>query len=97
MVLTDAYYPGQYGGTGRSFDWSLLDGIGPQFREVSTVLAGGLTPSNVAEAIQRARPHAVDSASGVESQAGVKDIELVNRFVAEAMSAFSSLAEGESA
>ena len=67
-----------YGGTGRPFDWSLAEGVS----EVAPViLAGGLTPENVADAVRAVRPWAVDVASGVESSPGVKDPGLMSRFV----------------
>jgi phosphoribosylanthranilate isomerase len=58
------------GGTGRTFDWALLDRYP---RTKPFFLAGGITPDNVAEAVERTRPFAVDVASGVESSPGVKD------------------------
>jgi phosphoribosylanthranilate isomerase len=68
-----------YGGTGQPFDWSLAEGVS----EVAPViLAGGLNPTNVADAIRAVRPWAVDVASGVESSPGVKDPEKMARFVA---------------
>lgn len=68
-----------FGGTGKPFDWSLAEGVS----EVAPViLAGGLTPANVADAIRAVRPWAVDVASGVESAPGVKDPEKMSRFVA---------------
>jgi phosphoribosylanthranilate isomerase len=78
LVLLDASVPGRQGGTGTTFDWSLLDGIdlGRPF-----ALAGGLTPANVAEAVRRARPAIVDVSSGVERAPGRKDPELVRAFV----------------
>lgn len=63
------------GGTGETFDWSLVRGCARPF-----VLAGGLTPKNVAEAIAQVRPYAVDTSSGVET-AGWKDREKMRRFV----------------
>lgn len=79
LVLLDAAVPGRHGGTGRSFDWSLLEGrpLGRPF-----VLAGGLRPENVAEAVARVAPDVVDVSSGVESAPGRKDPERVRAFVA---------------
>jgi phosphoribosylanthranilate isomerase len=79
LVLLDAAVPGRHGGTGRSFDWSLLDGrpLGRPF-----VLAGGLRAENVAEAVARVAPDMVDVSSGVESAPGRKDPERVRAFVA---------------
>ena len=68
-----------HGGTGLPFDWSLAEGVS----EVAPViLAGGLDPENVAEAIRTVRPYAVDVASGVESSPGVKDVARMARFIA---------------
>lgn len=75
--LLDAASPG-YGGSGQTFDWSLVAGAAER---VTVVLAGGLTPANVAEAVRAVRPYAVDVASGVESAPGVKDPELMSRFI----------------
>jgi len=67
-----------YGGSGEPFDWSLAEGVS----EVAPViLAGGLTPENVADAVRAVRPWAVDVASGVESSPGVKDPERMSRFI----------------
>jgi len=66
------------GGTGTSFDWSVADKLET---EVKIMLAGGLTPDNVGEAMLAVRPFAVDVASGVESSPGRKDPELVGKFV----------------
>jgi phosphoribosylanthranilate isomerase len=75
QVLLDTYLPGQYGGTGRAFDWSwargLVERLARQGRRV--ILAGGLTPGSVAEALREVRPHALDISSGVEAEPGVKD------------------------
>lgn len=81
--LLDAASPG-YGGSGLTFDWSLAAGAA---RRATVVLAGGLTPANVAEAVRAVRPYAVDVASGVESAPGVKDPELVSRFIRAAKEA----------
>ncbi|MFI5097256.1 MAG: phosphoribosylanthranilate isomerase [Candidatus Acidiferrales bacterium] len=66
----DADEPKQFGGTGRTIDWSLARKLAASHR---IILAGGLTPENVAEAIRMVRPYAVDVASGVESRPGKKD------------------------
>jgi phosphoribosylanthranilate isomerase len=68
--LFDRRGKGLWGGTGESFDWELLRG---HRSEVPAILAGGLRPDNVAAAIEVTRPHAVDVASGVESEPGRKD------------------------
>lgn len=83
-LLVDAHAPGQLGGTGQSFDWSL---VGELVRRRRVVLAGGLRPDNVAEAVRRVRPWGVDVASGVESSPGRKDAEALHRFVSEARAA----------
>jgi phosphoribosylanthranilate isomerase len=75
--LFDAHRAGSPGGTGASFDWELLAG---RRSEVPMILAGGLTSSNVAEAIAIVRPFAVDVASGIESAPGIKDYELMSAF-----------------
>jgi phosphoribosylanthranilate isomerase len=78
-LLLDTYKKGQAGGTGEVFDWDLArqaQGYG------HIVLAGGLTPANVAQALAAARPQAVDVASGVEASAGKKDAEKMKAFFA---------------
>jgi phosphoribosylanthranilate isomerase len=82
--LFDAHRPGTPGGTGESFDWEL---VGARRSEVPAILAGGLTPDNVAEAIAAARPDAVDVASGIEASPGIKDHELMAAFVRNAQGA----------
>ena len=69
-VLLDGFARGLHGGTGRTVDWKLARAASRQAR---IILAGGLTPENVAEAIRVAQPYAVDVASGVESRPGRKD------------------------
>jgi phosphoribosylanthranilate isomerase len=76
--LFDAHRLRAPGGTGESFDWELLAG---RRSKVPMVLAGGLTPENVGEAIAAARPYAVDVVSGVEAEPGRKDPERVERFI----------------
>jgi phosphoribosylanthranilate isomerase len=77
-VLVDAFVEGQHGGTGRTAPWDLLADFRPG---VPLILAGGLTPENVAEAVTLVRPWGVDVASGVESAPGRKDPERVVRFL----------------
>jgi phosphoribosylanthranilate isomerase len=72
------------GGTGQSFDWGLLANRRSQ---VPAILAGGLDPDNVAEAVRIARPYAVDVASGVEKSPGVKDHSRIRSFIFEANAA----------
>jgi phosphoribosylanthranilate isomerase len=79
--LLDAHRPGAHGGTGASFDWELLAG---RQSEVPLILAGGLTPDNVDEAVATVHPYAVDVASGVESEPGVKDHDLMAAFLERA-------------
>jgi phosphoribosylanthranilate isomerase len=79
--LFDAHHPARPGGTGESFDWEL---VATHDSDVPVILAGGLRPDNVAEAITTARPHAVDVASGVESAPGVKDHPAMAAFVERA-------------
>jgi len=97
--LLDAAVPGRYGGTGRALDWKVLGRTvgGPLVRSGATgstgsgrpwLLAGGLTPENVAEAIRTARPFGVDVASGVEAAPGKKDPGKVKSFVDNAWEGF---------
>ena len=82
-VLLDSFVAGEMGGTGHRAPWELLAGFNPG---VPVILAGGLTPDNVAEAIRLVRPWGVDVASGVESSPGVKDAGKVRAFVHNARS-----------
>ncbi len=77
-ILIDAHQRGTYGGTGRTAPWHLLADFQPG---VPLILAGGLTPGNVAEAVRTVRPYGVDVASGVETGPGVKDPEKMRRFI----------------
>ena len=77
LVLVDAERPGQPGGTGETMDWASLS----RHRwKIPLMLAGGLTPGNVHEAIALSHPAAVDVASGVESSAGIKDAARLRAF-----------------
>ncbi len=83
-LVVDAFKEGEYGGTGRTFEWNLSLGakrFGP------LVLSGGLDPENVAEAVRMVKPYAVDVSSGVESAPGVKDHQAVRRFIKAAKEA----------
>lgn len=77
-VLIDSFVPGEMGGTGHRAPWHLLAGFDPG---VPLVLAGGLTPENVAEAVAVVRPWGVDVASGVEFAPGRKDPDKVTQFI----------------
>ena len=76
--LVDASVKGAYGGTGVTADWPAAVELAKQY---PLLLAGGLTPENVAEAVRRVRPWGVDVASGVESSPGVKDVNKLHAFV----------------
>ncbi len=81
--LLDTYVPGKLGGTGQTFDWKLA----VQAKEYGPILlAGGLIPENVAEAVRMVRPWGVDVASGVEAAPGRKDHDKIRRFVIAAKS-----------
>ena len=88
-ILLDSHQPGTYGGTGQPADWQAIGGQRDGLFGLPVVLAGGLTPRNVAEAIRTARPDGVDVASGVESSPGKKDHAQVWAFVAAAKKAFA--------
>jgi phosphoribosylanthranilate isomerase len=76
-VLLDAYVDGTHGGTGRTFDWSII----PGGLALPVVLSGGLTPANVGQAVRQVRPAAVDVSSGVESAPGIKDHGMITAFI----------------
>ncbi|HJZ90383.1 MAG TPA: phosphoribosylanthranilate isomerase [Gemmataceae bacterium] len=87
-IMVDGFVEGRLGGTGQTAPWDLLADFRPG---VPIILAGGLTPENVIEAVRRVRPSGVDVASGVESSPGRKDPEKVRRFVANAREAAAGL------
>ncbi len=78
-LLLDSHRTGEVGGTGMVFDWSEIPPVG-----LPLVLAGGLTPGNVRQAVQQVRPWAVDVSSGVESAPGIKSEKLMREFIQEA-------------
>ena len=89
-LLLDAHHDALWGGTGSSFDWNVVpDDVGRPI-----VLAGGLTPENVAGAIRAVRPFAVDVSGGVESAPGEKDARSMERFMKEVASAESGERQG---
>lgn len=83
--LLDAYHPAVYGGSGRRVSFDLSVWLAQRF---PILLAGGLTPENVAEAVERVRPYGVDAASGVESAPGKKDAARLRAFVRAAKRSF---------
>lgn len=89
--LVDAFAPGVGGGTGRTARWDLLTPRPSCFGDIPILLAGGLTPANVAEAILTTHCAGVDTASGVETSPGCKDQQLVSTFVHSANDAFASI------
>lgn len=90
-LLLDSAIAGAYGGSGHALSWDQVPHESKWRRGCRLILAGGLTPDNVAEAILAVRPDGVDVASGVESSPGVKDAAKVHDFVQAAFSAFSAL------
>lgn len=78
-ILVDSHAAGEAGGTGRVFAWERLS----DERDYCLILAGGLTPDNVAEAVRQVRPDAVDVSSGVEREPGIKEANRVQRFIEE--------------
>ncbi|WP_180131078.1 MULTISPECIES: phosphoribosylanthranilate isomerase [unclassified Acinetobacter] len=75
-VLLDAWHPELKGGTGHSFDWAQFPKL-----DIPLILAGGLKPDNIEEAIQITGAYAVDVSGGVESAKGIKDQQLIERFM----------------
>jgi phosphoribosylanthranilate isomerase len=88
LLLLDAWHPTELGGTGRRFPWEVLEGADLP-SDLRIGVAGGLTPENVAEAVDRLRPDLVDVSSGVEASPGTKDPDRVRAFVRNAFDAFA--------
>lgn len=80
--LLDTYHPGQPGGTGQTFNWSEF----PRISDKPLILAGGLTAANIAEAVERCQPYAVDVSGGVESGKGIKSSAMIRAFISKAKS-----------
>ncbi len=98
-ILVDASVPGQFGGTGVQADWNEVVRLATGLRDPKLsqcgrnrpglILAGGLTPDNIDQAIEQTRPDGVDTASGVEDAPGIKNAQAVARFVKRAHAAFA--------
>ena len=82
-ILLDTFIDGEQGGTGKSFDWTLVKGLS---EEIPLILSGGLNPDNVREAIEVVKPFGVDVSSGVEISPGIKDFDKITNFVHAARS-----------
>jgi phosphoribosylanthranilate isomerase len=78
-ILLDSYKPGVPGGTGETFDWSMI----PVEQTKKIILAGGLTPENASDAIELVQPFALDVSGGVEEAKGIKDHGKINQFLSE--------------
>jgi phosphoribosylanthranilate isomerase len=79
--LLDTFSENLHGGTGKVFDWNL---VLPAKKFGSVIMAGGLTPNNVQQAIRQVRPYGVDVCSGVESEPGIKDHKKIRAFLKNA-------------
>ena len=82
-LLLDSHCSGAAGGTGKTFDWAAIPAL-----RLPLVLAGGLDPANVREAVRQVRPWAVDVSSGVEDAPGVKNVDKIRAFIREANSEY---------
>src|SRR3990170_35741 len=83
-VLLDSFADGRYGGTGIVHDWELSKRVKQVIHPKPLILAGGLNPENVAEAVRTVQPYAVDVSSGVERQPGIKDHQKIVEFIKNA-------------
>ena len=91
-LMFDTRVEGKWGGTGKSFDWSLLDTFSG---EIPFFLSGGLTPENVHDACETVHPFAVDVSSGVEREPGSKDYDKVEAFMQEMKKIWETQEAGE--
>ena len=82
-LLLDSFVEGTQGGTGKTFEWSIV----PSNLNKRIILAGGLTAANVADAISKVSPYAVDVSGGVEIKKGIKDAAKIEEFIQEVMHA----------
>jgi phosphoribosylanthranilate isomerase len=89
--LVDAYDPIQRGGTGKQARWDLLYPRPEPLRDVPLILAGGLTAENVQQAVLATRADAVDTASGIETQPGLKNLDKMRSFIEEARRGFTKI------
>ena len=83
-VLLDSFAEGQYGGTGLVHDWEMSKRVKQFIQPKPLILAGGLNPENVAEAVRTVRPYGVDVSSGVEQQPGIKSHQKIVEFIKNA-------------
>jgi len=86
-VLLDSFVSGKYGGTGKAHDWGLSKQVREAIYPRPLILAGGLKPENVKDAVRMVQPYAVDVSSGVESQPGIKDYRRILEFIKNAKEA----------
>lgn len=80
-IILDSFSKNQYGGTGKVHDWKLSRKIKEAIEPIPVILAGGLTPDNIKEAILTVKPYAVDVASGIEINPGIKDHKKIKAFI----------------
>jgi len=83
-ILVDSFVSGRFGGTGKVHDWELSKRVRQKVHPKPLILAGGLNPENVQDAVRVVKPYAVDVSSGVESQLGIKDSKKVFEFIKNA-------------
>lgn len=83
-VLVDSFVSGRFGGTGKVHDWELSKRVKRLIHPKPLILAGGLNPENIQDAVRAVQPYAVDVSTGVESRPGVKDPEKVSAFIRNA-------------